>query len=83
MQKVQVKSQVGADGILHLDIPVSVTDTDLEVTVTIKIIEIKQKKTPEELGWSPGFFEETAGAWVGEPLERELQGDYPKREELF
>jgi plasmid stability protein len=41
------------------------------------------KKTPEELGWSPGFFERTAGAWEGEPLTRGEQGEYEIREPLF
>ncbi len=33
-------------------------------------------------GWPIGFFEETAGAWQGEPLVREAQGEYEQRLEL-
>ncbi len=33
-------------------------------------------------GWPQGFFEATAGAWAGEPLVREPQGDYEIRDEL-
>ncbi|MEK8016922.1 MAG: hypothetical protein VSS75_008645 [Candidatus Parabeggiatoa sp.] len=40
-------------------------------------------KTPEELGWPPGFFERTAGAWEGEPLTRDEQGEYEQREVLL
>ncbi|GAB4178433.1 MAG: hypothetical protein Fur006_10870 [Coleofasciculaceae cyanobacterium] len=36
-------------------------------------------KTPEELGWPPGFFERTAGRWEGEPLIRGEQGEYEQR----
>ncbi|MEQ9550532.1 MAG: type II toxin-antitoxin system ParD family antitoxin [Coleofasciculus sp. G3-WIS-01] len=36
-------------------------------------------KTPEELGWSPSFFERTAGKWQGEPLTRGEQGEYEQR----
>jgi|GEM_PF-902328 len=36
-------------------------------------------KTPEELGWSPSFFERTAGQWEGEPLTRGEQGEYEQR----
>jgi antitoxin ParD1/3/4 len=36
-------------------------------------------KTPEELGWSPGFFEKTAGKWQGELLTRGEQGEYEQR----
>jgi len=38
--------------------------------------------TPEELGWPPGFFQEVAGGWQGEPLIREEQGEYEIRDEL-
>ena len=34
---------------------------------------------PKDLGWTPGFFERTAGAWEGEPLTREEQGEYEQR----
>jgi hypothetical protein len=34
IQQVKLRSPVGEDRILHLDIPVEVKETDLEVTVT-------------------------------------------------
>jgi hypothetical protein len=76
MESITVRSRVGKDSILHLDIPVEMAETDIEVTVTI------QKITPQR-GWIPGFFEEVIGGWVGEPLEREEQGEYETREPLF
>ena len=79
MQTVKVRSRVGEDGILHLDVPVGVTDAELEVTVTIEPVNPPAAKTPEELGWSPGFFERTAGKWEGEPLTRGEQGEYEQR----
>jgi len=33
-------------------------------------------------GWPVGYFEQVAGGWVGEPLERPDQGSYELREEL-
>ncbi|MBD2579163.1 hypothetical protein [Oscillatoria sp. FACHB-1406] len=30
--------------------------------------------------WTPGFFERTAGAWQGEPLERGSQGQCDRRD---
>ena len=33
-------------------------------------------------GWPEGYFDEVAGGWVGEPLERPNQGVYELREEL-
>ena len=82
MQSITLRSHVGTDGILHLDVPVGLHNTDLEVTVTLKAVTPKMVKTPEELGWPPGFFERTAGAWQGEPLTRGAQGEYEKRDNL-
>ncbi len=77
MQSIKLRSRVGKDGILHLDLPVEMTDTEIEVTVTI------QRVTPQQRGWMPGFFEEVIGGWVGEPLQRPEQGEYETREQLF
>ena len=64
--QIKVRSHVGSDGVLHLDIPTSISDQAVEVTVTVTPIVEPSEKTPEELGWSPGFFERTAGQWQGE-----------------
>jgi len=77
MQSINIRSHVGADGVLHLDIPVEMTNTEIEVTVTI------QEVSPQKRGWMPGFFEEVIGGWVGEPLERPQQGEYETREQIF
>ena len=80
--KILIHSHVGSDGILQIEVPTEFKDTDLEVTVSIQTVNPVPKKTPEELGYAPGFFEEVVGGWVGEPLVREEQGEYEKREEL-
>ncbi len=49
MESIKIRSHVGQDGILHLDIPVKMTDTEIEVTLTI------QKITPQK-AWMPGIF---------------------------
>ena len=82
MKTIKLRSKVGVDGILHLDIPIRMKETELEVTVTFKPI-VQSQPNPEKLGWSPGFFEHTAGAWEGEPLVRGSQGEYEQREELL
>jgi hypothetical protein len=77
MESIKIRSHVGADGILHLDIPIEMANTEIEVIVTI------QPVSPQKRGWMPGFFEEVIGGWVGEPLERPEQGEYETREHLF
>ena len=83
MQSITLRSYIGPDGILHLDVPVGLTNVDLEVMVIIQPSTPATKaNTPEARGWPPGFFERTAGAWQGEPLTRGEQGEYEKRDEL-
>ena len=38
------------------------------------------RQTEAGRGWPPGYFEETAGAFAGEPLERPPQGTLEDRE---
>jgi hypothetical protein len=76
-------SHVGKDGILHLEIPVGLTDKEVEIMVIYQPLEpLTQQKTPEELGWLPGFFEQTAGCLQDDPLVRYPQGEYEERELL-
>jgi hypothetical protein len=74
MQSILVRSRVGADGILHLDIPSGLADTDVEVTVILQPVNQPTAGRAEELGWSSGFFESVLGSWQGERLERECEG---------
>lgn len=73
MQSIKLRSRVGADSILHLDVPLEIRDTEIEVTITVKLINSVSQK-----GWMPGFFEEVIGGWVGEPLERPEQRFEPR-----
>lgn len=82
MDSIKLNSHVGSDGILHLEVPVNIQNAELEVVVTIKNISSVAEKT-RKLNWSPGFLAKTAGAWQGEPLEREPREKYDNREELF
>ncbi|MBD2605624.1 hypothetical protein H6G81_14075 [Scytonema hofmannii FACHB-248] len=77
MQSIKLCSHVGADGLLHLDIPTGIVTGDIEVEVIIRPIN------PSPREWMPGFFEEVIGGWVGELLERPEQGEFETREKLF
>jgi len=84
MQSIKVRSRVGADGMLHLQVPVGIKDIDLEVIVVFqRIAPATEPKKPEDLGWSPGFFERTCGCFQDEPLVRGEQGEFEEREELL
>ena len=78
-QTINICSHVGSDGILKLEVPVDMTDTDIVVTVIVKSLSSPSNAlSPEKSGWTPGFFEQTLGAWEGELLSRELQGEISK-----
>ncbi len=42
----------------------------------------QENRSPEDLGWPPGFFEKIAGGWQGERLQRGDQGEYENRDDL-
>ena len=82
MRSILIRSRVGADGILHLDVPSGLADTDVEVTVILQPVNQPAPGRTEELGWSSGFFESVVGSWQGEPLTRECEGECEEREKL-
>jgi len=75
MQTIKLKSHVGEDGVLQLQLPIGIKNTDLEVIVIFQPLKADSKpseaKTPEELGYSREFIE-VLGSWEGE-LERPEQ----------
>jgi hypothetical protein len=79
MHSVTLRSHVGSDGILNLQVPSGVKDADVEVTVTVKALSLASQ--PEPRGWQPGFFE-LAGSWEGEPLVRPEQLPLEIRDEF-
>ena len=82
MKSLLIRSRIGADGILHLDVPSGLADTDVEVTVILQPVSQPALGPTEGLGWSSGFFESVVGSWEGEPLTRECEGEYEVREKL-
>lgn len=84
MTSVKLHSHVGRDGLLKLEVPVGLAETDVEIMIILHPIEPvtpSTAKTPEELGWPPGFFERTAGSIPDFP-DIEPEGDFEIREEL-
>jgi hypothetical protein len=77
MTRIVVKSKVGADGVLQLNVPVGPEEANREVQVTIE--PAPPKPTTQE-DWQ-AFIRATAGAWQGD-FERPPQGEYEKRDEL-
>lgn len=79
METIKLKTHVGSDGILKLEVPVNVRNADLEVVVVMQPSE----HPVDELGWPIGFFEETYGSLADDPIERPSQGEYEVRDEVL
>ncbi len=78
MQSIKLRSHVGQDGILKLEVPVGLSETDLEVVVVVQPVAKESSPKPN---WPPGFFKRVIGGWKGE-LIREPQGEYEVRKPL-
>jgi hypothetical protein len=80
MQTIQIRSQAGEDGVLHIDIPVGTPHAAYQVVVVLQpAADTPAPKTPEELGWPPRFFEETVGSIQDPTFRRHDQGEFEKR----
>ncbi|MBD2534597.1 hypothetical protein H6G97_36015 [Nostoc flagelliforme FACHB-838] len=83
MQSIKLCSHVGADGILRLEISVGITDKEMEVVGIYQQIEPSApSKTPQGLGWSSGFFEQTYTSCQDAPIVIDYEGDFETREEV-
>ncbi len=83
MESIKLRSHVGPDGLLKLEVPVGVVNMDLDVVVSVEPVgNGGSGSMPEKTSWPEGFIEQTSGAWAGEPLVREPQGTYEVRKPL-
>ena len=84
MKSFHLQGHIQANGLLTLQVPTGLPASEVEVLVVVQSIVPKaEPATPEDLGWTRGFFERTAGAWEGKPLVRGEQGAYEERDELL
>lgn len=79
MNRMVVHARIGADGILHLAVPISKHDADREVQVTIDPVG-PPPMTQEQ--WHQ-FIQGTAGSITDPTFVRHEQGDYEPREKLL
>jgi hypothetical protein len=89
MESIKVKSHIGDDGILQVQVPDDFKNQNFEILIVFQPIsnpdsqkDNSSDSTPESRGWNPGFFETVIGRWEGEPLERPSQLPYEVRDDL-
>jgi hypothetical protein len=69
MTRIEIKSRVGPDGVLNLNLPPALANHDVVVTVE----RVHAPDAELQPGDWQGFVDETAGRWAGEPLVRPRQ----------
>jgi hypothetical protein len=79
MRTFETVEHADADKILRLAIPVEEANRPYHLVVLVEPASDERK--PPVRAWPPGFFEATAGQWVGD-LDRPPQGAFEKREPL-
>jgi len=79
MKSFTLRTHVGEDGILKIEIPTGLSDTDVEVVVIFHPVKTTTEKVHPS--WPESFFEKTAGSIPDFP-ERAPQGEYEVRNEL-
>jgi hypothetical protein len=88
MKTITLRSRIGDDGRLRLDVPTGLSDGEVEVVVVVQPVPADAPDNggrvvaSEADDWPPDFFIRTAGALQGAPLERAPQGPYDEREPL-
>jgi len=82
IRSIHTRSRVGADGVLHLDVASGCANAEVEVTVIVQPLDTGRDGGAAQPGWSEDFLSEVVGAWWGEPLRREAQGEYEARDPL-
>src|SRR5262249_19403286 len=74
MQTIRVLEKTGKDGTLLLRIPLGKPETEFEVIVVAQPKPTAMPPGPEELGWPPGYFENTYGSITDDTFGRSPEG---------
>ena len=78
MRVIQVSAKADPDGVIRLSIPVGAGGGEYELAVVVSprpaVNGTAGGKTPEELGWPPGFLEKTFGSITDPAFEAPPRG---------
>jgi hypothetical protein len=87
MQVLQISARSDADGSVRLVLPVGVANEEFEFAIVVSPKSTTngatKQKTPEELGWPPGFFEKTYGSIHDENFCRPPQPPFSPMENYW
>jgi hypothetical protein len=78
MHRIVLRSTIGGDGVLHLDLPIGLDEANAEVQVTVEPVASRPMTTNEWKAWVQSM----AGSIQDPSFERPPQGDYEPRDLL-
>ena len=87
MQTIQLKTVVGEDGILQIQMPPELKHKSLEILIVFQFLpepetnKIEQDQNSNPSNWHE-FIEKTYGCLADDPIERYSQGEYEIRVEI-
>lgn len=82
MKMIQLRSHIGSDGVLHLQVPDELKNQEVSITIQ-PLSPGLDRQLGVELGWAEGFFAETAGALADDDsFFRQPQGEHDVRAPL-
>lgn len=79
METIKLRTHIGDDGILKLELPASMNNRAVEIVVVVQALE---ENPVDAMGWPVGFFDRTYGALADDPLERPPQLPLETRDEI-
>ncbi len=79
MEIFKLKTHIGSDGMLRLELPTDRTDSTIEVLI---VFEAAETVPVDDMGYPIGYFERTYGSLGDTSLERGEQPPLDVREEL-
>ena len=79
METIKLKTRIGSDGVLRLEMPTRFKDVDTEIVV---VLQPEPDEPRDALGWPVGYFEKIDAIIADDIIERGDQGVFEEREPL-
>jgi hypothetical protein len=79
METIKLKTHIGQDGILQLELPEHIRNRVMEILVVLQPVD---NEPVDEMGYPIGYFEETYGSLADDPIERGEQPPMEIRDEI-
>jgi hypothetical protein len=83
MCHVEIKSRVGADGVLLIALPLGMSEANREVKVVVETADASSSPSPTNQGEWKQFVKSMAGCISDPTFQRPEQGEYERRGEAF